>query len=167
MIAQNLKPAVKTRPHHGVAGPGQFNQFNTINWYQQTWHTIEFSNNRHTRHHHNQTTSRRSLRSNFPNLPESKPHCKPASPRSTAQTRIPTRIPHAIKAPFSRPFRRGSVAFFPHQRRRLELLYTARAPHANAPASEKGGPEIRGIPGISGPQSPLTASPPVRLPYVD
>ncbi|HEY8753423.1 MAG TPA: hypothetical protein VIM40_07230, partial [Arthrobacter sp.] len=31
----------------------QFNQFNTINWYQQTWHTIEFSNNRHTRHHHN------------------------------------------------------------------------------------------------------------------
>ncbi|MET4588334.1 hypothetical protein, partial [Pseudarthrobacter sp. PvP022] len=21
--------------------------------YQQTWHTIEFSNNRHTRHHHN------------------------------------------------------------------------------------------------------------------
>jgi hypothetical protein len=36
-----------------VAQPGQFNQFNTINWYQQTWHTIEFSNNRHTRHHHN------------------------------------------------------------------------------------------------------------------
>jgi hypothetical protein len=44
-----LKPAVKTRPHHGVAQPGQFNQFNTINWYQQTWHTIEFSNNRHIR----------------------------------------------------------------------------------------------------------------------
>ena len=56
--AQNLKPAKNTRPHHGVAGPAQFNQFNTINWYQQTWHTIEFSNNRHTRHHHNQQQSR-------------------------------------------------------------------------------------------------------------
>ncbi|MDF9751302.1 hypothetical protein M2428_002768, partial [Arthrobacter sp. ES3-54] len=44
----------------GVAQPGQFNQFNTINWYQQTWHTIEFSNNRHTRHHHNQTVKDRS-----------------------------------------------------------------------------------------------------------
>ncbi|MCU1564949.1 MAG: hypothetical protein JWN05_3328 [Arthrobacter sp.] len=49
MAAQNLKPAKNTRPHHGVAGPGKFNQFNTINWYQQTWHTIEFSNNRHMR----------------------------------------------------------------------------------------------------------------------
>jgi hypothetical protein len=32
----------------------QFNQF-IKNRYQQTWHTIEFSNNRHTRHHPNQT----------------------------------------------------------------------------------------------------------------
>ncbi|MDF9751508.1 hypothetical protein M2428_002979, partial [Arthrobacter sp. ES3-54] len=38
----------------------QFNQFNTINWYQQTWHTIEFSNNRHTRHHHNHSVKDRS-----------------------------------------------------------------------------------------------------------
>ncbi|MEC5182319.1 hypothetical protein, partial [Arthrobacter sp. CG_A4] len=28
--------------------------------YQQTWHTIEFSNNRHTRHHHNHTVADRS-----------------------------------------------------------------------------------------------------------
>jgi hypothetical protein len=48
-----LKPAVKTRPNHGVADLAKTtNQKN--NWYQQTWHTIEFSNNRHTRHHHNQ-----------------------------------------------------------------------------------------------------------------
>ncbi|WP_354234414.1 hypothetical protein, partial [Arthrobacter sp. UYEF3] len=33
----------------GVAQSGTINQFNTINWYQQTWHTIEFSNNRHIR----------------------------------------------------------------------------------------------------------------------
>ncbi|MGO4493701.1 hypothetical protein AB4Y86_16630, partial [Arthrobacter sp. 2YAF22_2] len=35
----------QTTPRGG--GSGKFNQFNTINWYQQTWHTIEFSNNRH------------------------------------------------------------------------------------------------------------------------
>ncbi|MCU1512582.1 MAG: hypothetical protein JWO34_2422, partial [Arthrobacter sp.] len=44
----NLKPAVKTRPHHGVAGPAK-QPIHKINWYQQTWHTIEFSNNRHIR----------------------------------------------------------------------------------------------------------------------
>ncbi|MCO4273542.1 hypothetical protein NG701_03725, partial [Pseudarthrobacter sp. HLT3-5] len=37
----------QTTPRGG--GSNQFNQFNTINWYQQTWHTIEFSNNRHIR----------------------------------------------------------------------------------------------------------------------
>ncbi|MFJ5694099.1 hypothetical protein ACIP9X_09625, partial [Arthrobacter sp. NPDC093125] len=38
-----------TRPHpQGQAQPG--NSTNLIkNWYQQTWHTIEFSNNRHIR----------------------------------------------------------------------------------------------------------------------
>ena len=30
-------------------------------------------------------------------------------------------------------FVRGSVAIFPHQRRRLELLYTPHAPHTNPP----------------------------------
>jgi hypothetical protein len=49
-----------------VAGPA--NSTNLIkNRYQQTWHTIEFSNNRHTRHHPNQRSG--SLRSNFSNLP--------------------------------------------------------------------------------------------------
>ncbi|WP_354176229.1 hypothetical protein, partial [Arthrobacter nitrophenolicus] len=28
------------------------------NRYQQTWHTIEFSNNRHTRHHHQHHSQR-------------------------------------------------------------------------------------------------------------
>ncbi|WP_364747501.1 hypothetical protein [Arthrobacter sp. LAR12-1-1.1] len=49
MAAQNLKPAKNTRPHHGVAGPAHSTNPYTINWYQQTWHTIEFSNNRHIR----------------------------------------------------------------------------------------------------------------------
>ena len=112
--------------------PGQFNQFNTINWYQQTWHTIEFSNNRHTRHHHN--LSRGSLRSNFPNLPEPAELCKPAFPRSTTPpTRIPTHTRHAKLRTISRLFIRGSVANSPHQRRRLELLYTPHRPHTNPP----------------------------------
>ena len=38
-----------------------------------------------------------------------------------------------VKTPFFRPFRRGSVAIFPHQRRRLELLYTPRGPRTNPP----------------------------------
>ncbi len=94
--AQNLKPAVKTRPHHGVAQPGQFNQFNTINWYQQTWHTIEFSNNRHTRHHHN-PDGRGSLRSNFSNLPESRTLCKSAFPRPTNHPTRPHPNPERTK----------------------------------------------------------------------
>jgi hypothetical protein len=53
--AQNLKPAKK--PDHHTRGCGQPGKStNSIkNRYQQTWHTIEFSNNRHTRHHPNQT----------------------------------------------------------------------------------------------------------------
>jgi hypothetical protein len=51
-----LKPAEKQPDHTtGWHNPVKSNQL-IINWYQQTWHTIEFSNNRHTRHHHNQTT---------------------------------------------------------------------------------------------------------------
>jgi hypothetical protein len=54
MAAQNLKPAEKQPDHTtGWHNPVKSNQL-IINWYQQTWHTIEFSNNRHTRHHHNQ-----------------------------------------------------------------------------------------------------------------
>jgi hypothetical protein len=48
-----LKPAVKTRPHHGVAGSGKFNQFNNkigINKLgtllsSQTTDTCEYSRN--------------------------------------------------------------------------------------------------------------------------
>ena len=47
------------------------------NRYQQTWHTIEFSNNRHTRHHPNQRSG--SLRSNFSNLPAGLTLVKPAA----------------------------------------------------------------------------------------
>ncbi|MFB9667970.1 hypothetical protein ACFFPK_07535, partial [Glutamicibacter nicotianae] len=39
--------------------------------YQQTWHTIEFSNNKHSRHHTSHPVmATASLRSNFSNLPE-------------------------------------------------------------------------------------------------
>src|SRR4029078_7257740 len=75
MAAQNLKPAKNTRPHHGGGQPGTINQF-IKNRYQQTWHTIEFSNNRHTRHHPNQRSG--SLRSNFSNLPARVTRAKPA-----------------------------------------------------------------------------------------
>ena len=131
--AQNLKPAVKTRPHHGVAQSSQFNQSITINWYQQTWHTIEFSNNRHTRHHHN--LSRGSLRSNFPNLPDHQQQCKSAFPRLTTPPHgVPTLKQHAKPRTIFRMFVRGSVAIFPHQRRRLELLYTPGGPRTNQAA---------------------------------
>ena len=79
-----------------MAQPGQFNQFNTINWYQQTWHTIEFSNNRHTRHHHN-PNGRGSLRSNFSNLPESGTLCKSAFPRPTNHPTRPHQNPERTK----------------------------------------------------------------------
>jgi hypothetical protein len=44
-----LKPAEKQPDHTtGWHNPVKSNQL-IINWYQQTWHTIEFSNNRHIR----------------------------------------------------------------------------------------------------------------------
>jgi hypothetical protein len=52
-------------------------------WYQQTWHTIEFSNNRHTRHQEQPLRATPSLRSNFSNLPA------PARFRKSAQTGEP------------------------------------------------------------------------------
>ena len=48
-----MKPAKNTRPSTGADSPAQSTNSYKINRYQQTWHTIEFSNNRHTRHHHN------------------------------------------------------------------------------------------------------------------
>jgi len=64
----------------------QFNQF-IKNRYQQTWHTIEFSNNRHTRHHPNQRSG--SLRSNFSNLPDPAKLCKSAFPRFPLHRKAP------------------------------------------------------------------------------
>ena len=46
---------------------------------------------------------------------------------------IPTLLQHAKQRTIFRLFIRGSVAIFPHQRRRLELLYTPHAPHTNPP----------------------------------
>jgi hypothetical protein len=55
----------------------QFNQSKN-NRYQQTWHTIEFSNNRHYRHQKPRKTRTSSLRSNFTSLPA------PTHPRKSA-----------------------------------------------------------------------------------
>ena len=53
MAAQNLKPAKNTKPMpQGRHDSAQSTNY-IHNRYQQTWHTIEFSNNRHTRHHPN------------------------------------------------------------------------------------------------------------------
>ena len=54
----------------------------------------------------------------------------------------------AKSAPFSRPFRRGSVAIFPLQRRRLELLYTPTRPGTNRASGREN-------PGKAGAQRPF------------
>ncbi|ABK02460.1 hypothetical protein Arth_1066 [Arthrobacter sp. FB24] len=80
------------------------------------------------------TTRSRIAPEQLPKLTRSRNTMQTGIPPATSTTgRIPTRYPHAITAPFSRPFRRGSVAISPHQRRRLELLYTPTAPHTNPP----------------------------------
>ncbi|MDP9937191.1 hypothetical protein J2T11_003562, partial [Paenarthrobacter nicotinovorans] len=93
--AQNSKPAEnQTTTHGGAQQPGiNFNQSKN-NRYQQTWHTIEFSNNRHYRHHHQPHRATGSLRSNFSNLPEQPDLGKSALPRF--QTRSPS--PHPANA---------------------------------------------------------------------
>jgi hypothetical protein len=107
--AQNLKPAVKTRPHHGGGGPA--NSTNLIkNRYQQTWHTIEFSNNRHTRHHPNQRSG--SLRSNFSNLPALSKLCKSAFPRFSLAGRSPARPRHTVECAIFQAVRKGVGRYF-------------------------------------------------------
>lgn len=99
-----MKPAKNTRPHHGGGQPGTINQF-IKNRYQQTWHTIEFSNNRHTRHHPNQRSG--SLRSNFSNLPDPAKLCKSAFPRFPLAGRSPARVRHTAKCTVFQAVRMG------------------------------------------------------------
>ena len=99
-----MKPAKNTRPHHGGGQPGTINQF-IKNRYQQTWHTIEFSNNRHTRHHPNQRSG--SLRSNFSNLPDPAKLCKSAFPRFPLAGRSPARVRHTAKCTVFQAVRKG------------------------------------------------------------
>jgi hypothetical protein len=81
--ALNPIKAKNTRqPPHGTRQPADNLQPKKI-WYQQTWHTIEFSNNRHTRHQEQPLRAAPSLRSNFSNLPA------PARFRKSAQTGEP------------------------------------------------------------------------------
>ena len=105
----------------------KFNQF-IKNRYQQTWHTIEFSNNRHTRHHPNQT---------FRIAPEQL--SKLTRPTSTWQIHVSattnTRIsphPHnsTLKSePFSRPFRRGFGRYFSASAAATQKTIHAPQPH--------------------------------------
>ncbi|WP_216699799.1 hypothetical protein [Arthrobacter sp. H5] len=85
-----------TTQHHKRHHMAKFNQSKN-NRYQQTWHTIEFSNNRHTRH---QTTPKQalpSLRSNFSNLP-----AKPNPVKSAAT--------QALKSAFESEMNRSSMS---------------------------------------------------------
>jgi hypothetical protein len=103
--AQNLKPAVKTRPPTGADDP--VNSTNLIkNRYQQTWHTIEFSNNRHTRHHPNQTF--RIAPEQLFKLTRPAPALQINVSAITSFQRIsPTRTGTPKSEPFSRPFEEG------------------------------------------------------------
>ncbi|MCY1243283.1 hypothetical protein D9M72_562910 [compost metagenome] len=93
------------------------------------------------------TTRSRIAPEQLPKLTRSRNTMQTGIPPATSTTgRIPTRYSHAITAPFSRPFRRGSVAISPHQRRRLELLYTPTAPHTNPPPNTQTRSKIPGIP---------------------
>ncbi|MET4097136.1 hypothetical protein ABIB51_004092, partial [Arthrobacter sp. UYCu712] len=61
---------------------------------------------------------------------------------------VPAVIQHANLRTILRLFIRGSVAIFPHQRRRLELLYTAPGQGTNQPQRVPGvaeSPNLRGI----------------------
>jgi hypothetical protein len=124
------------------------NQF-IKNRYQQTWHTIEFSNNRHTRHHPNipfriapeqlfkltrfQRASQISVSAIFFTL-------KPAPPTSGTPR----------GEPFSGCLVRGLAAIFPLQRRRLRKQYPHTTPTANRPLGGSRTPKNPGISGLLG-----------------
>jgi hypothetical protein len=74
----------------------------------------------------------------------------------------PDKSPHPYSArtnsaPYSRPFRRGSVAIFPLQRRRLELLYTPNPAPTNPRPGGSRGPNSAVIPRIFCPPARLRA----------
>jgi hypothetical protein len=128
-----LKPAVKTRPHHRGGGSSQFNQL-IINWYQQTWHTIEFSNNRHTRHHHQHFTAVDRSGATFQTYPVSASFANQRFRDFLLPQTSPAQMRHAAKRTiFQAVEQRGFVAIFPHQRRRLRKQYTPRTHTANPP----------------------------------
>ena len=108
-----MKPAVKTRPHHGVADPVNSTNSYKINRYQQTWHTIEFSNNRHTRHHHNPISVADRSGATFQTYPIPDHYANrrfrhPQAPQEGSPPGFRT----PVKTPFFRPFRRGRSLSF-------------------------------------------------------
>ena len=68
--------------------------------------------------------------------------------------KVPAVIQRANLRTIFRLFRRGSVAFFPHQRRRLELLYTPGGPGTNPPAEAVSWGENPELARIPGPRAP-------------
>ena len=118
-----------------------------INRYQQTWHTIEFSNNRHTRHHHNKKPCRDSLRSNFANLPDTRTQSKSTilTANHTSRNQPHPKPAHHKGEPFPGRSTRGLAAIFPHQRRRLRKQYTPPTPTANPPSAGSANPNLASL----------------------
>src|SRR5206468_826220 len=109
--AQNLKPAEKPDPTHG-GGQGPAKQPINKNRYQQTWHTIEFSNNRHTGTTQTTTVQDRSG-ATFQTYPNRRPKANPRLRKPPAHRGSPPVQSTPISAPFSGRLSRGSVAIFP------------------------------------------------------
>ncbi|MFJ2317297.1 hypothetical protein ACIOTN_11425, partial [Glutamicibacter sp. NPDC087661] len=102
--------------------------------YQQTWHTIEFSNNKHSRHHNHQ-----SIDDCFAPEQLYKPTTKLTVVNSTFQSCSPRRFRFALSG-------------CPDQRREIKL-YTGSATTQNRPVSMLScaeSPESCGFPAVQG-----------------
>ena len=164
-----MKPAKNTRPHHGGGQPGTINQF-IKNRYQQTWHTIEFSNNRHTRHHPNQRSG--SLRSNFSNLPGFTPRRKSMFQDPHRQTNQPhqaqtTSKSHQIMVLISGIWPPAVTSSSLSPSRRLGKHYTHPTPKATQPKPRETRPKTLGTPRFLGPPGRSTAPTRIRISFMD
>ncbi|HJW00039.1 MAG TPA: hypothetical protein VJ617_13195, partial [Arthrobacter sp.] len=111
----------------GWTRPGQNNQSKN-NWYQQTWHTIEFSNNRHTRHHHNQPAVDRSG-ATFQTYPVSRSFANRRFRDLLLRRTGPTRIRHAKKRAIFRLLKKGVCRYFSASAAATQKTIHGRNPH--------------------------------------
>jgi hypothetical protein len=147
----------------------QFNQF-IKNRYQQTWHTIEFSNNRHTRHHPNQTFRIapeqlfKLTRFHTPtqiHVPGSTPAEKPAPPGSS--DRKSRWILVLILGVWPPAVTSSSLS----PSRRLGKHYTYPAPTATRPNTRRTRSGTLELPGFLGRSRRPTGPPWVRIIFMD